>query len=260
MKSHNIKSILEERSMEVSENSWEKLSNQLDAYDRKKKRTRFYPYAACLALLVGFILFMLLKTETRLGTETIVKTETKANNHSPKSASQREIILKENENVSIKTEEVVEQESTVKVVDNELIKNKSASKGENKLEVELHKEIQNTVAIAQKENSAKEIETIITQKEKIVDPNAELKASIAALSASEKIMITDEEINELLKEAQQSLKKIAVQKEINSTKFATADELLEEVELELDQSFKQKVFELIKTNLQKTRTVVADRD
>ena len=93
-----------------------------------------------------------------------------------------------------------------------------------------------------------------------MDSNSVLKASVAALSANEKIAITDEEIDQLLKEAQQSLIKLDVQKDLDITTFATADELLEEVELELDKSFKQKVFDLIKSNIKKSRTVIADRD
>ncbi|MBC8753310.1 hypothetical protein H2O64_01420 [Kordia sp. YSTF-M3] len=255
-----MKNILEERRMEVSENSWETLASQLDANDQKKKRTRFYPYAACIALLVSFIVFMILKTETTVGTETIVKTEIKSNNTIPKVDQKQETIPTVTEKIITKNNEIAAQESTPKVIEYKVVKDQLHSKQKEQLETELHKEVQNAVVIVKREIHPKGIETFIAQKEVVVDSNAALKASIAALSASEKVTITDEEIDQLLKEAQQSLKKLDVQKDVDITAFATADELLEEVELELDKSFKRKVYELIKNNIQKNRTVIADRD
>lgn len=255
MKSHDIKDILEERKIEVSENSWEKLANKLDANDQKKKRKSFYPYAACLALLVSFIVFMMLKTETAIGTETIVKTETEVKSNSTKVDSQELIIPKEIEKIAIENTVVTAQKDASKIISNRI-----TSKETTQLEVELHKETQNSIVVNKKVIVPKGIETVIVEKEVIVDPNSALKASIAALSATEKIAITDEEINQLLKEAQQSLRKLDVQEDVDITTFATADELLEEVELELDKSFKQKVYELIKSNIKKSRTVIADRD
>ena len=78
MKSHEIKDILEERTIEVSENSWDKLASQLYANDQKEKRKTFYlPYAACLALLFGVIAFMFVKNEGNKTSETIVDTNSK---------------------------------------------------------------------------------------------------------------------------------------------------------------------------------------
>lgn len=248
MKSHNIKHILEARRMEVSENSWDKLANQLDANDQKKKRIRLYPYAACIALLVSFIVFMMLKTNTAVGTETIVKTEIKSDNNLLKAESKDETIPTVTEKIITQNNSIASEETT------------SIPVKEKQLKTELHKEIQNAVVSTEKEIVPKEIETIIAQKEVVIDQNEELKASIAALSASEKVVIKDEEIDELLKKAQKSIQHLNIQDTIDLTTIVSADDLLEEVEYELDTSFKQKVFELIKTNIQKTRTVIADRN
>lgn len=261
MKSHNIKNKLEGRRIEVSETSWEMLASQLDANEQQKKRKSFYPYAACLALLVGFIMFMILKTETVEETETIVKTETEATKNPTKVDAQQIVIPIEIEKITIENNVVSTQESTSKVIEDNVVRDKLIAEEKQQLETVLHKELQHTVVVNEKEQLPKKIKTIITEKEVVVvNANEDLKASILALSVAEKIAITDEEIDQLLKEAKQSLQKIAIKKDVDITSFATADELLEEVEFELDKSFKQKVFDLIKSNIQKSRTVIADRN
>lgn len=254
MKSHNIKNILEERTIEVSENSWDKLANQLDANDQKKKRTRFYPYAACLALLVGFIILMISKNVGNSISETIVETE--LNNTIPKVELKEVTIPTATEIIQNNT--IVIQESTPKAIDNEVVETNLIPEEKVKFEKELHKEIKNAVVINEKEISPKILETVIVQKEVVIDPNKELKASIIALSTSEKITITDEEIDALLKDAQKSIQHLNIQDTIDMTTIVSADDLLDEVEYELDRSFKQKVFELIKSNIQKTRTMIVD--
>jgi hypothetical protein len=258
MKLHNIKNKLEERTIEVSENSWDKLASQLDANDKKKKRIGFYPYAACLALLVGFVIFMITKNVGNSVSETVVETETELNNTIPKVEMKEETIPTVIEKIIIKNNTIAIQESAPKVIDNEVVVSKSIPKEKEQLRKELQKEIQNAVVVNEKETSPKILETVIAQKEGAIDPNKELKASIIALSASEKVAITDEEIDALLKDAQKSIQHLNIQDTIDITTIVSADDLLYEVEYELDRSFKQKVFELIKSNIQKTRLVIAD--
>jgi len=262
MKSHDIKDILEERTIEVSENSWEKLASQLDMNDQNKKRKGFYPYAACLALLFSFIIFMIAKKDISqetsiVNSEETIKLDTESITPSP-------IILKEEisdelfKEALVASEESMLPQQTKTIVKAQKEEASISNQQKEKLEVELKKEVQNAVAVNEKIIVPKVIETISAQKEVIIDPNKDLRASIAALSATENVAITDEEINELLKEAQQSFDKLDVKETVDLTAFATADELLNEVEYELDMSFKRKVFELIKRNVQKTRTVVVD--
>lgn len=265
MKSHNIKDLLEERTIEVSENSWEKLASQLDANDQKKKRKSFYPYAACLALLVSFIVFMMLKKDVGsqensiVNTEKTIKLDTETTTPSP-------IILKEEVSDELFKETLVVSEESIQpkkvkiVVKTQKEETSISNQQKEQLEVALQKEVQNAVAVNKNKGIPKVIETISTQKEVVVDPNKELRASIVALSATENIAITDEEIDQLLKEAQESLSEIDVKKEQDLTRFATADELLNEVEHELDKSFKQRVFDLIKKNVKKGKTLLADRN
>jgi len=261
MKSHDIKNIVEERRIEVSEHSWEKLAGQLDAHDRKQRRRKFYiPYAACLALLVSWLVFMMTTSETVVGDDTIVNQEETINPTIKKEKSLENSIpqkeIKEEKAVKdiiadtqIASEENVIKEANKKI---EVAPTKAALAGE------LQKEVKNAVVTQEKKQPIK-IETTIVQQEAIVDSNADLKASIVEFLEAEKVKVTDAEIDQLLKEAQEAIKQFDVKETVNYTDFATADELLNEVEYELDMSFKQRVFEIVKQNIQRTRTADIDQ-
>lgn len=255
MKSHNIKDILEERRMEVSENSWEQLAAKLDANDKRKKRRSLYPYAACIALLISLIVFIVGKNagESQIVVDTDETIQIQEEVETPKP-----IIFNETINEEMFKESVAESKETIQPKPIAVKKEQLKQKHQVETAIAFQKEIKNTVTIQKKENSFKEVETIITQKEVVIDENKDLKASIIALSAAEKIAITDAEINQLLKEAEESLSELDI-KEEDVLRFATADELLDEVELELDRSFKKKVFELVKYKISKTRTAAIDR-
>lgn len=266
MKSHDIKDILEERRMEVSEHSWEKLSGQLDANDQKKRRKKFYyPYAACLAILISAIVFMFMKNDGNSAVETIVDTKEVIKQNKE---SKTPIILKEEINDKVFKEALVQSEEPkqpkqIKITVTEKVQSLE-NQTKKQLAEELQKEVQNAVVIAKvdtfpKEVVPKKLENVIAQKEVVLDKDKELRASIAALSAKENVEITFQEIDRLLKEAQESLKDLDVKKEETEVlRFATADELLNDVEYELDMSFKQKVFELIKQKVKKRNIVVIE--
>ncbi|MFK7750751.1 MAG: hypothetical protein AB8B65_20330 [Kordia sp.] len=263
MKSHDIKNRLEERTIAVSENSWEKLAGKLDANDQKKRGKKFYyPYAACLALLISAFVFMFLKNDGIAIDETIVDVEKTIKQNKE---SKTPIILKEEidhitfKEVLVESEEVKQPKQLKSTVTKKTQSITNQTKKQ--LETELQKEVKNAIVINKIDTVLKEapkkIETIVAQEEVELNSDKELKASIAALSAEEKVEITFQEIDQLLKEAQGYLKELDVKKEETTVlRFATADELLNDVEYELDMSFKQKVFELIKEKVKKRNTVV----
>ena len=257
MKSHDIKNILEGRRIEVSENSWEKLAGKLDANDQKKKRNRFYlPYAACLALLVGWFVFVLLKSEQVVSDTEIVNKEKTSKSTIVKEKETPKIIIPKNEQQTIQQTQIAVEEHVKEKVKIEEAPTQLQTKKE--LAVELQKEVQQSVAI-QENVIPQKIETVIENKDAVVDQDAALKESILALLKEEKVTVTNAEIDLLLQQAQKSLKELDVKENINPTNFATADELLNEVEYELDMSFKQRVFEIVKRNINRTRTADIDQ-
>ena len=70
--------------------------------------------------------------------------------------------------------------------------------------------------------------------------------------------ISEETIDSLILKAQQRIKITRALQKSNTTKAAMA--LLQDVEEELDQSFKDKVFELLKKGMVKVKTAVAERN
>ncbi|WP_296142186.1 hypothetical protein [uncultured Flavobacterium sp.] len=102
------------------------------------------------------------------------------------------------------------------------------------------------------------LETTTKQEVAIEDVKAEEVAQkIMELSKSER-GVTDQEINDLLSKAK---KDIAAQRLFNkTTKKVDATALLLDAERGLDNSFKQKVFDLLKDGYKETKTFVAERN
>ncbi|WP_046758945.1 hypothetical protein [Kordia jejudonensis] len=263
MKSHNIKDILEERRMDVSENSWEQLASQLDANDKKKTRRNIYPYAACLALLIGLATFIIGKNIGEKESQTIANTEKEIQIEeavkTPKQPIYKDAIDSKTSNEVIVVQEELPKKEATKTPKRIATKAPILLKEEKETAVALQKEIQKPVVDKNKIES-KIVVPIITQKEIVVAANDDIKASIIELSIAEKITITDAEIDQLMKEATASLSELDIKKDDDTMRFATADELLNEVENELDTSFRQKVFEIIKKNFKKGKTLLADRN
>jgi len=80
-------------------------------------------------------------------------------------------------------------------------------------------------------------------------------AKVDALELSD--AVTDAEVDSLLLQAQQDILKENL---FNTDNSVNAMALLTEVEDELDQSFRDQIFESLKTGFLKVRTAVADRN
>jgi hypothetical protein len=257
MKSHDIKDILEARRIEVSENSWDKLAGKLDANDRTQQRKKFYlPYVASLAVLISVVIVMLLNSDTVEETQ-IADTEKTTKSIITKENTQPIVIPQKEE----KVENILEEDTQLAVEDNtpKIIKEvEKKTEIIQKTDKELATELQQAVAIQEKIIPQK-IETVIQEKEAVLAEDEALKESILAILKEEKVTVTNAEIDLLLQQAQQSLKELDVQETIDYTNFATADQLLNEVEYELDMSFKQRVFEIVKRNYKRTRMADIDR-
>ncbi len=113
-------------------------------------------------------------------------------------------------------------------------------------------------AVASLETSKAEVNDnksvkILTQEElKIIEVVAEIKQLQAKESS-----VSDEEIDSLLKQAQREILKQRIYDE--TTRTVNADALLQDVEVELDQSFRDKVFGALKSSYKSVKTAVAER-
>jgi len=244
----SIKKALESRSIKPSENAWSKLSSHLDE-QKETKNNKPYWWIGLAASIVGvlFVVSQLLNNQAHV-------------EDLPKVVDSPEVIIQDSNNVIV--EETLKEKSfeeNRKVT--ELDKNK----------VKINKKViednttDNVVVVSGIEEIdafEKDIDTNIPgvlkekpsfEEQKIQD----IVAQVEVLKAA-KTEVTDADIDALLLQAQQEIKLNKVLN--NTTGLVDANALLQEVEEELDQSFREKVFKAIKASYNSVKTAVAQRN
>ncbi len=223
----NFRDQLNQREIQPSEKAWDRLDAMLSVAEKKKpKRTWLYIAASFLGfLLVGTIYLNQSKTE-QIDSKNAIVLENK----------------KENKPQEIKETPFAVKEEVIASNENHQSESHQAQKSSIKKE-----QVKNQI-----------LETTTKQEVAIEDVKAEEVAQkIMELSKSER-GVTDQEINDLLSKAK---KDIAAQRLFNkTTKKVDATALLLDAERGLDNSFKQKVFDLLKEGYKETKTFVAERN
>ena len=241
----HIKTKFQEREIQPSENAWEKISSELNTDDRKRKPVYLWVgIAASIMVLVGIALFYF-------------------NGSGDINEIKFEVVDIDNKEVleeKIKTESVTflekEPEALVKnddlekinsVVDRkqELITKKEDITIENEIEVASVERV-----VPEKKGDKLEISDVII--------NTKVAGIVAQLDVLEQYSaVTDAEVDSLLKRAQDEILRDNI---FNTDKSVDAMALLTEVEGELDQSFRDQIFNSLKAGFIKVRTAVADRN
>ncbi|WMI64044.1 hypothetical protein RBH94_08165 [Aestuariibaculum sp. YM273] len=236
----HIKEKLEDRKIHPSREAWNTLAERLDA-NEKKSNNKGYWWLGIAASFIGILFLVTL----------FIKTE-------------------DAEPVIVDNPKEIKQDDPVEVIAYE----------DDTLKIEEHhsnKTLQESVLKKQNEIIPKQEEPVIIAKEESVTPedlqkvNRQLKKELSfedqkveeVVAKVNDLMtqnknVTEDEIEALLIEAQRSINKEII---INqSTGIVDADLLLQDVETELDQSFRSKVFEAIKTSFGTVKTAVAQRN
>lgn len=223
---NDFRNKLNQREIQPSEKAWDRLDAMLSVTEKKKpNRTWMYVAASFLGfLLVGTLFFKQSEVEIEKTNQVITLEE--------KNNTEKEI-------TPVKTFEKPFELKSQQAIVNHKIHQKSSEKSE------LAK---NEVAV----------EKIVKEEFSIEDVKAqEVAQQIAELSQSGK-EVTDQEINDLLNKAKRDIAKQRILK--NSTQKIDAMALLLDAEKGLDNSFKQRVFELLKDGFKETKTFVAERN
>ena len=240
----HIKKKLQEREIRPSTNAWEKLSKKLDdaSPQPKKKVHIWYGIAASfIGLLIVSVLYFNFEGTVNTTEVQIVDTDDKATE------------------INVNDEIVVEKDIEDAVVDNNQMKQSPANdvKKENQIP-----ELKNQIT------SVEEIDTVIDPAgEKAVSPDAfkeeiintkiwEIVAAVDSLEQNN-TALTNAAVDDLLRNAQEEILR---DKLFNQSGSVDAMALLIEVEDELDQSFRDQIFESLKAGFLKVRTAVADRN
>ncbi|WP_299111099.1 hypothetical protein [uncultured Winogradskyella sp.] len=246
-----LKDKLEKRSISPSADSWAKLSERLEADEKKSKNPWFW----WMGIAAGLIIMFAIAVQT-FGTKATNNTvpqlveeetiETKIEDLQP---NINEIIVNdfviEDEQIETKKEieEVTEKAQIInyKSVINKKQQPKAKLAGNSTIEKA------KTETINKEQDNSKEatINTTI-----VVDALKEFK--------EENKSVTDREVDSLLKLASKELFKDKLQKETSKT--VDANSLLQNVEDEMGQSFRSKVFEALKDSYETVKTTVAERN
>ncbi len=269
-----MKDTLEQRAMQPSASSWDRLSAQLDGKQAQKKEGKRIWWYGIAAIFIGVLILTSIFSNTGSTSKNIDTQLVDRSNDNQVKRDDKTNFVKEN-----KTEQPKRVEVAVENVDDI---NRSTQPTENKEDISNNTNEGYTAQIAKSETfdsdnkaRSKEADNLIlventnknavssTEKEKmpllntktINDKVDDVVAQIAELQKND-VQVTDEEINTLLLKAQREI----TSKKIIKSNAISASTLLQDVEEELDDTFKQRVFEALKRGFQKVRTAVAERE
>jgi len=238
----HIKTKLQEREIQPSENAWSKISSELKDDDAKKKPVYLWiGVAASIVVLLGVALFYF-------------------NGANELNESPIELVEIENEDKveEVITRDPVQEEQVVIVETNRKTESTTVKKEEYIIpEVQENKTLNDAVEIAVVEHvSADQSTSKLEVSDEIINSKvADIVAQIDVLEQYSKV--TDAEVDSLLKRAQDEILRDKI---FNTDKSVDAMALLTEVEEELDQSFRDQIFNSLKAGFIKVRTAVADRN
>jgi len=227
---NSIKETLENRRLQPSNDAWNKLSQRLENQNKKQTNKSIW-FIGVAASLVGLLFVVFQFFNTKEITPTITEMPTvKQQEKTPIASGNAEA-----------TNTVLEESHPIKTIKKQQIKDNITSVAKKQM---LEKENNHLAEVNTNESlETQKIETILAQVNNLKNNNQ---------------TVTDAYIETLLRQAQ---KEIRLQKLYNQkTGIVDASLLLEQVETDLDQSFRSKVFEAIKASYTTVRTVVAQRN
>ena len=249
-----MKDKLEQRAIQPSSDSWERLTAQLDSIKKQKKESKNIQWYGIAAIFSGVLI---------LTSILINQNPVSEQNNTQFVDNSNEVIKKENievvenrdaqqKNIEKNNSKIVEEKSIPdKIETPPLIKEKEKIKKKNIPSKE------HDTDLAENEKKTNTIKSKILPVDYLIieDKVAGVVAQIQELQKNN-AQVTDDEINALLLENQ---REISIPKILKSS-TVSASNLLQDVEAELDETFKQRVFEALKIGFQKVKTAVVERD
>lgn len=237
----HIKKHLSEREITPSEGAWDTLSEQLPVtVPKKKNKFLWYSVAAVFIGVLIMSTFYFKGGQTPSETQ-IEVVETPQEINVPKREEDMMVPIKEEDKLVGVTKEVIQKEKAPVVISPKTTINDETQ-----------------FAILEKDKVANEDPIDLkTKTEALIDAKiAELTTQVGLLEGTD-LQVTDEEVESLLRKAQ---REILADKIFHEGGKVDAMALLDEVENELDQTFREQIFESLKTGFLKVRTAVADRN
>ncbi len=253
---NDLKDKLEQRKFQPSADAWKNLQERLDTNQNKRKNKDYWRFAIAASfvgiLIISSIFFN--KNQSDTIEPTLVNTE---------ELQKSKAIDKVANPITKETEIVAESPKTKKdkpVTKKSLTKKASESNPplQQKQKVLIKGEAK--AVVAQTETKINIKETVVKTIEKLSFEEIKIQEIVAQVEALKKVnnTVSDAEINALLDQAQ---KEILLHKLYNeTTKKVDANALLEDVEADLEQSFRDRAFKAIKSGYKYVKTAVAERN
>ena len=248
-----IKQKLEARNIEPSETSWEQLSAQLHTEKRNRFKKVFWVMGIA-ASIVGVLLVTTLYFKTSEAESTLpILVETENISELEVEDDSGNIQMNNVQKVSEEKERVTEEVATKLIEEKELpqkslIQDQHLDKSSNIASVSTEKPSED-----HNELPIKEANQLSTEDIKVMEVVAEIKKLEEQGS-----MVTDQEIEALLKQAEKDILKQRLFNE--TTRTVDANALLQDVEDELEKTFRAKVFDALRSSYETVKTAVAERN
>lgn len=244
----HIRTKLNEREITPSKKAWSKISEQLDVNSPSKKSGYFWMgIAASVLVLLGTVLVFLNSDVDELNIEIeVVEVPSEKVLNKINTETQRNIKEDDNEMIVSKSN----AKSPIEVVTSDEV---VLSTREEKEFIILKNDVAASDALNKEINDS--FGSIVLSEAVLDEKIAEVLAQVDAMELNANI--TDAEVDSLLQNAQQD---IIRENLFNQNHSVNAMALLTQVEEELDQSFRDQIFESLKTGFLKVRTAVADRN
>lgn len=244
---NQFKNKLDGRELEPSSGNWDQLAQKLDSED-KKTRPVFW-WMGIAATVAGGILILSLTFNNQSVSEKEVVVETPS----------EKIIEEKQDDQPVEKQEIASEEVEKKII--------SEEKTETQRNPETSdKPLNNAPAVATVENG--QIDAIDTEaennaisegiKEELLFEKLEEVIAVIESKQKGKGEVTDAEVDALLAAAASEIARSEEKKFTSDNIDATA--LLWDAEMEIEQSFREKVFEVLKEGYLKAKTAVAARN
>jgi len=249
----HLKDKLEKRTIQPSAGAWDQLSNRLNSREKKQNNLTYW-WLGIAASIVGIILVTALifdGSDSKNIVPTVVDTNTNEEVKANQVAS---------EQVDVVEQEIIkEAEKEVLPVNTEksIAKVAKASNDQAKKEEMPLKEEVAFQEVADPDQTENALPSALNNSEFEASKLNEVVAEITRIN-TENQGVTEAEIDSLLKQAQRDILKNRIYNE--NTRTVDANTLLQDVEAELDQSFRTRVFEALKNSYVTVKTAVAERN
>jgi len=246
----HIKNKVEDRAIKPSDEAWNKLSQKLDTVENKTSNRSFW-WLGIAAGIVGILFF----TFQHFNNNTIKKTtptvvETQKDEEIKNIKKENQTIYNEVANEDVKNQPIVNtKREIVKQPKETMVSQKEPSITVNESVVETKSNPESQY----EDIHAVEPNTLSFEDQKV----QEVVAQIRELKSNNDSVI-ESEIDKLLQKAEKQIELKRLYNE--NTKTVDANSLLEEVEADLERSFRDKVLEALMSSYETVKTAVAQRN